>query len=87
MSYERVLYAAAAATSATKVPFELGPSDFQGSTPQLQISGTLAAGDDVFLWSWLMASIRTLGRYLMRPSSRMIYQRWVNTHSPSFSLQ
>ena len=64
MSYERVLYAAAAATSATKVPFELGPSDFQGSTPQLQISGTLAAGDDVFLWTLVNGVYQNTGTVL-----------------------
>ena len=49
--FEQVLYNAQAATSAVKVPFELTPQDFQGSTPQLWIGGTLAAGDDVFLWT------------------------------------
>ena len=52
--FEQVLYDGQAATSAVKVGFELTPQDFQGnSLPQLWIGGTLAAGDDVFLWTWV----------------------------------
>ena len=53
MSFEQVLYDEQASTSAVKVPFELTIQDFQDSTPQLWIGGTLAAGDDVFLWTWV----------------------------------
>jgi hypothetical protein len=53
MSHEQVLYDGQAATSAVKVLFELTLQDFQGSTPQLWIGGTLVAGDDVFLWTWV----------------------------------
>ena len=50
----QVLMNAITATTATKVPFELTLQDFQGnSVPQLWIGGTLAAGDDIFLWTWV----------------------------------
>ena len=52
MSFEQVLYDGQAATSAVKLDFELTPQDFvNNSLPQLWIGGTLAAGDDVFLWT------------------------------------
>lgn len=64
MSFEKVLYAAQAATSATKVEFDLTPTDFQGNViPQLRSTGG-EAGDDVFLWHKVNGVWQNLGSIL-----------------------